>query len=252
MISVLSFPVSVEQLVANAALLPSVERVRPRGCPSCGRLAHAPDAPLGMIGHGTYTRQIRGLPNAQEGVIPVRRFLCTACGHTVSVLPDELYPGRLYTTTAILLGLVWSLLRDRTADDVRGAFAGPRETAGWKTLRRWRRGLLAPLWGWLARSLSSRGPARTRTTARRRLRRLLARFDLEEQATPQELQAVAGLWARTRPTVCGGSGGTCAVGAGTGSGLRPSRPRPEPPQSRSGDPGRRCWHGDHHSITNGS
>lgn len=167
------FPVSVESL-SQLNCLPSVEELRPLCCPLCQEPARM-EGKLRIVGHGRYRRQALGLAGRQEGLlIWIRRFLCRGCGHTISVHPDGLYPGRWYGGLAILLGLVLSLLEGKPDKEVRECIAGARESRGWKSLERWRRQLLSPLWGWLARQLGGIGPAGDRDESRRRLWRLLS------------------------------------------------------------------------------
>lgn len=166
------FPIPVESL-SELSCLPSVEELRPPCCPLCHEPSRTAEG-LRIVGHGTYKRQLLGLiGGCREALIWIRRFLCRSCRHTISVQPDELYPGRWYAGVAILLSLVLSLLRGKPDAEVRERIAGPREARGWKTLERWRRQLLSPLWSWLARQLGVGGPPGNREESRRRLRRLL-------------------------------------------------------------------------------
>ena len=83
--------VSVERL-SHRSTLPSVEALRPTCCPYCGHVAQQPSK-LGVVGHGTYTRQVLGLiSRSRQLMIWVRRYLCRGCQKTISVLPDALSP----------------------------------------------------------------------------------------------------------------------------------------------------------------
>ena len=167
------FPVSVESL-SQRSCLPSVEELRPACCPLCQEPARTEDG-LRIVGHGTYRRQLLGvIGSCRNLVIWIRRFLCRRCRHTISVQPDDLYPGRWYAGVAIVLSLVLSLLAGEADADVRERVAGSGETRGWKTLERWRRQLLSPMWRWLARQLGVGGPPGDREGSRRRLQRLLS------------------------------------------------------------------------------
>jgi hypothetical protein len=183
MVSVIAFAVSVESLVENPSLLPSVDELRPRVCPGCGAAAFASDKPYQIVGHGTFMRQVLGLVEAaREALIQVRRYRCRGCRGTICVLPDELYPQRWYAGTAILVGLFLHLVRGVKAGEVRARLNAAGETSGWKTLRRWRRDLLSPLWGWFQQQLGFIGPAATRAQGATRLRRLLAQRDVGDVA----------------------------------------------------------------------
>jgi hypothetical protein len=180
--------VSVEQL-ADLRQLPSVQVQRPSSCPVCGQPAYPPGEALGIVGHGTYTRQVLGLVDlCGQVVIWVRRYLCRGCGRTISVLPDGLYPGRWYAGAVMVVSLFLSLLKGWSAADVRQRCGGIGTDQGWKTLRRWQRHLLCPLWGWWAGQLGiDEQPASTRDEQRRRLSRLLG---LHGVGPPNELSEV--------------------------------------------------------------
>jgi hypothetical protein len=181
MIMVIASPVSVESLLADPSVLPSVEELRPSSCPGCGQAAYASGGRLQIVGHGTYGRQVLGLLRAAgEAVVRIRRYLCRGCGQTMSVLPAELYPRRWYAGAAILVSLWLHLLEGIAAARVRNRFDAAGETAGWKSVRRWRRDLLFRLWGWLARQLGVTGEALSRSEGQRRLHRLLALGDAVE------------------------------------------------------------------------
>ena len=191
------FAVSVEQL-AHRSTFPSVDALRPPCCPLCGHPAHTAGEPLGIVGHGTYSRQVLGLGKdkskgkvrkIRQLVILVRRFLCRACCRTISVLPDVLYPGRWYAGLVIVVSLFLRLLRGEPAEDIRKRFYGAEPaTSGWRTLRRWQRQLLCPMWSWLARELGCEVvPADDREEQARRLLRMLT---LHGVGPPRELDEV--------------------------------------------------------------
>jgi hypothetical protein len=169
------------------AFLPPIDQVRPAACPACGNLAHKPDAPLGIVGHGTYERHVRGIDAAMRyAMIRIRRFLCRACEQTISVLPDLLHPRRWYGAWAILTALVLHLMRGTTATEIAERAEIVVESVTWRTPARWRRQLLDRLWGWWGRQLGARGPAESREEGRRRLVRLLAQAD----ASPSSLRSL--------------------------------------------------------------
>ena len=174
MIIVRSFCDSVEELF-EPNRLPSVEELRPSSCPLCGELAFSPGKPLGIVGHGTYRRQILGVVEvAIEAITRVRRYLCRGCRHTINILSDHLHPRRWYGGGAILEALKLHLLEDLSEREIRERFGIAVDSESWRTLRRWRSELLMTLWYWLARRLGVRGKARTRQDGRQRLRRLFA------------------------------------------------------------------------------
>ena len=76
---------------------------RPGRCPHC----QAVDS---FIGHGSYWR--RPLDRWKDYLIRIRRWLCKACGHTVSILPSFLLRFRRY-----LLDLIGQVVTARFEDD---------------------------------------------------------------------------------------------------------------------------------------
>ena len=185
--------VAVEDL-AHLNRLPSVDDLRPCSCPLCGQASRPPGSNLGIVGNGTYRRQVLGLLADRESlVIFVRRYVCRGCNRTISVLPDTLLPWRWYAGTAMLLAVVLSLLQGRTADEVRRRLGQVSETPGWKTLDRWQRQLLAPLWGWMAAQIAFAcdGPGETRAERCERLRRLAALQGAHARSPDAEFERAA-------------------------------------------------------------
>jgi hypothetical protein len=128
-------------------------------------------------------------------LIPVRRYLCRACGGTISVLPAELYPRRRYAAVAVLLVLVRHYVLGACAEALRLTF-GPRCDDGlyaWSQPRRWGRQLLDRLWGKLGEKLSLRAAAASYAAAKARVERLLEWHGLRGDASEVE---VAGLVTR--------------------------------------------------------
>lgn len=86
---------------------------RPDSCPLCYAVGQ-------MIGHGSYPRQkpLAATPEPPHPV-KVRRWLCTACQHTTSMLPDIFHRYRQYTWAVIgatlirrfVLGQTWSQIQ---------------------------------------------------------------------------------------------------------------------------------------------
>ena len=164
----------------EAARLPSVDALRPESCPLCGELAFSPGERLGIVGHGTYRRQVLGLAEVSgEAVTCVRRYLCRGCERTISVLADDLHPGRWYAAGVILEALELHLVEGQSESEIRSRFGVVTESESWRSLRRWRSELLLTLWHWLARRLGCRGRATTREDGRRRLRRLFLEAALD-------------------------------------------------------------------------
>ncbi len=185
--------VDVEDL-CTLALLPPVEEQRPAACPCCKQPARPLGKPLGIVGHGTYLRQVLGLlESGRTIVIRVRRHLCRGCSRTISVLPDALLPRRWYTGGSILLALTLTLLLGVPAAEVRSRLGQPGETTGWKTLQRWQRQLLSPLWSWVGAQLGSSTPGLLQGREQRSmlLRRLLSLHSACERSPPSELDRVA-------------------------------------------------------------
>lgn len=65
---------------------------RPSTCPRCA-------AAGSLWGHGSYARQV--CDHEQVFAIRIKRLLCTACQHTVSLLPSFCLPFRHYQTACI-------------------------------------------------------------------------------------------------------------------------------------------------------
>jgi transposase-like protein len=79
---------------------------RPAVCPHCQRATR-------IIGHGFYRRKVLGLRDVY--LIRIKRWYCTVCGHTISLLPSFLLRFRQYALEVIYevvvtrfeLGLSW-------------------------------------------------------------------------------------------------------------------------------------------------
>ena len=172
MIIVCSLCDRVEDLF-DVARLPSVAQLRPSSCPLCGELAFSPGKRFGIVGHGTYQRQVLGFVEAaEEAITLVRRYFCRGCERTINILSDYLHPRRWYYGGAILEALRLHLLEGLSEREIRERFGIAVDTESWRSLRRWRSELLMTLWYWLARRLGCHGKARTRDDGRRRLRQL--------------------------------------------------------------------------------
>ena len=192
------FSIDVEDLV-DLSRFPSVDDLRPTACPLCRKPSRPPGSGLGIVGHGTYLRQILGRVDAGKTlVIRVRRYMCRGCRRTISVLPETLLPRRWYAGGAILLALTLSLLRGIPAAEVRRRLGEPGETRGWKTLDRWQRQLLAPLWSWVAAQLGFAEQAAGNERGQRtdRLRKLLLLHSAGGRSPTEEIERVACAMAR--------------------------------------------------------
>lgn len=91
---------------------PPIDDVRPSCCPRCGAIAISDDRVV-LHGHGLRDRSVvlPGKSAARFLRVWVRRFRCTACGRTCSVLPPGVIPGHLYSLFAVLTA--WSLAAPR-------------------------------------------------------------------------------------------------------------------------------------------
>jgi hypothetical protein len=171
-----SLAIAVEQLCARNPNAPSLGILRPLFCVICGQAARNERGVLQLIGHGMYPRQVRGLTEASWIVIWIRRFLCLACGRTMSILPDWLHPWRWYAGTVIVEALYRHCVIGESACSIGALFGRPEDATEWKSLRRWRKQLLisSTLWGWLGPRLGISKPASNRNEGRTCLERLLA------------------------------------------------------------------------------
>jgi len=121
---------------------PKVDEARPSKCPHCGTAGRPSGDPLGMVGHGTRSRQIRGPTRPGESpailVIRARRYRCRGCDRTTTVVPRGVVPRRHYGAPAIALacfllgvsGLTVAAVRQRVAP-------GITHEPGWAVVRRW-------------------------------------------------------------------------------------------------------------------
>ena len=80
---------------------------RPSHCPQC-------QTKRPLSAHGFYTRTL--IDTAFDGVIRVRRYLCSACQRTVSLLPEFLLPYLRSSLIVIALFLVARLLCGQTIE----------------------------------------------------------------------------------------------------------------------------------------
>ena len=180
------FFVNVEDLV-SLTFLPSVDEDRVASCPGCSHPAHPASGKLGIVGHGTYARQVRGLSPGGWIIIHVRRYLCLGCRRTISVLPNSLHPGRWHAAAAILRALVEALLLGTSTADLRESLGPGDRAPHWTSVGRWARELGGKLWPWFAPELGhAEGVPREEF-----LRRLLARGGCHARSPGSESDVAA-------------------------------------------------------------
>ena len=111
---------------------PSVDDARPAKCPACGNASRPMGGTLGLHGHGSRGRQLRGPldPNDESAVheVKVRRFRCTACDATTTVAPASVLTKRLYLASTMALAFVLLGVRHLAQRTVRARLSA------WKTL----------------------------------------------------------------------------------------------------------------------
>ena len=125
---------------------------RPGGCPKCDVVGR-------MIGHGSYPRQ-KPLDTRPDRPRPlqIRRWKCTACRSTTSLLPDVLHRYRHYTWAVIgpvllrryLLGQTWVQIQAELNELPEDAPPAP----SLDSLRRWGKAFGNQALGWLNRVLA--------------------------------------------------------------------------------------------------
>jgi hypothetical protein len=100
---------------------------RPKTCPRCAADDH-------LIGHGSYSRHV--CDHNQALAIRVKRLLCTACRHTVALLPSFCLPHRHYLAAVIQRVLDLRFQRKASWATIRRHFA-PAELPAPSTCRAW-------------------------------------------------------------------------------------------------------------------
>ena len=89
---------------------PSVDEARPSHCLGCGRGSRPPGGRLGLHGHGRRMRQVLGPPTPAAlpalRLFSVRRYLCTRCDASMTVVPSEVLTKRLYSAATIAMLLL--------------------------------------------------------------------------------------------------------------------------------------------------
>lgn len=132
---------------AYAECYPTVAGERPEACPICHVTGH-------MIGHGSYPRQkpleaTLGPPRP----LKIRRWLCTACKHTTSMLPDVLHRYRHYVWAVIGAALLRRFGLGHTWTQIQAALSHlPDDVApapSLDSLRRWCKAFAGHALRWL-------------------------------------------------------------------------------------------------------
>jgi hypothetical protein len=100
---------------------------RPPACPRCAVAGH-------LIGHGSYPRTVAD--PIQAVAIRIKRLLCTACRHTLSLLPTFCLPCRHYATATIQAVLTVRVEAHGSWREARARFH-PAEVPTLTTCREW-------------------------------------------------------------------------------------------------------------------
>src|SRR3990172_3189868 len=100
---------------------------RPKTCPRCDAADH-------LIGHGSYPRSV--CDHNEALAIRVKRFLCTMCRHTISLLPSFCLPYRHYLAGVIQRVLDLRFQKQASWAIIRRHFA-PCELPVLSTCRAW-------------------------------------------------------------------------------------------------------------------
>ena len=130
---------------------PIVAQNRPGECPRC-------DVTGQMTGHGSYPRQkpLEATPELPQPV-PVRRWLCTACKHTTSMLPDLFHRYRHYTWAVIGAAVLRRFVLKQTWAQIQAALshmpAGVDPAPSVDSLQRWCKAYAGYAQAWLQATL---------------------------------------------------------------------------------------------------
>lgn len=123
-IIVVNFGEDVQQYAAEFAQLAFP---RPSLCPGC-----ATDGPV--VGHGSYPRTVTDPTRAVA--IRVKRLLCTACRHTIALLPSFCLPFRHYQSATIQTVLTARVLGPTSWNAIARRFA-PADLPSPTSCREW-------------------------------------------------------------------------------------------------------------------
>jgi transposase-like protein len=149
MVIVTEFHCSIQTYLA---LCQTIIFQRPTRCPGCG-------AEHSFIGHGFYPR--KPLDTQQAYLIWIKRWFCTACEHTLSLLPSFLLRFRHYLLDIIQAVViaryeeasVWRQVAERCA---------PQGAPSLRTVKRWCQSFAAQASTWLSeieQTLAQHDPA---------------------------------------------------------------------------------------------
>lgn len=127
------------------ASTPGVHDARPPITPCCGIASVPPGAPIVLHGHGLRGRTVRGVlddgepPTFHE--LRVRRYRCTACGATCTVVPADVLPRKHFGAVSVALALAFYGALERSLRAVYGAL-NPTTirghcARGWDAVLRW-------------------------------------------------------------------------------------------------------------------
>lgn len=134
-------------------LLPDVDDVRPKACPTCRRPSKR-GIIVDLHGHGVRWRAVVVGP-AIAGRCSIeecwsRRYRCTLCSHTCTVLPVGVMPRYLYSTFAIVIAFVLTAA-EPLGNELTDALAYKRQGMNlvrarkpgvdwrWRSIGRWKR-----------------------------------------------------------------------------------------------------------------
>lgn len=126
---------------------PQVVTLRPERCPACQAMGH-------MIGHGDYPRRkpLDATP-AWPQPVKVRRWRCTACKVTTSLLPDLFHRHRHYQWAVIGAALLRRFVLRQTWAQIQAALsqlpADVEPAPSIDSLRRWCKAYAAQAQAWL-------------------------------------------------------------------------------------------------------
>jgi hypothetical protein len=139
---VVRFALAVKDWIAN---LPNVHDARPPITPCCHVASAPPGGHLVLHGHGLRPRTVRGVLTPDEAPtfheLLARRYRCTACGATSSVVPVDVLPRKHFGAVTIALAFaLYGALR-QSLDTVYRALNPTRVRGygarGWDSVLRW-------------------------------------------------------------------------------------------------------------------
>jgi Domain of unknown function (DUF6431) len=158
---------------------------RPEWCPLCEAVGQ-------MIGHGTYPRKPLDTTPDPPWLLKIRRWMCRACKHTTSLLPDVLHRYRHYVWAVIAAVLLRRLLLGQTWVQIQAELsampAGAPPAPSLDSLMRWSKAFAGHAVRWLQRVLVVLASVRPE----------LSQLDVHGRpllAPPQQLLQVIGLLA---------------------------------------------------------